>query len=327
MDVLGDQLWIFVILVFVAVFLLAQGLVIPVFGESRGARKRLSQRVKQLTENGGNEERLSLIREQYLSDLSPTEKRIESLEVLQPLATLIAQSGYRTRAYRVLMLALLMALAAAVAAYILTHAWWITLLVMPFGAALPVIYLCRKRTGRIAKIEEQLPDAVDVIIRALRAGHPFIEAIRLVSTEMPSPVKEEFQTTFNEINYGGDVRAALFGLLQRVPSVLVMALITAVLVQRESGGNLAEVLEKIAAVIRGRFRFQRRVRTLSAEGRISAWVLTLTPFVLFLLISLVNPNYMPMLTESSRGQEIVMVSLVLIVIGVFWIKKILNIKV
>ncbi|MGB1952108.1 MAG: type II secretion system F family protein [Marinobacter sp.] len=106
-----------------------------------------------------------------------------------------------------------------------------------------------------------------------------------------------------------------------------MALITAVLVQRESGGNLAEVLEKIASVIRGRFRFQRRVRTLSAEGRISAWVLTLTPFVLFLLITLVNPEYMPLLTESARGADIVMVALVLIVIGVFWIKKILNIKV
>lgn len=327
MDVLGNQLWIFVSLVFVAVFLLAQGLVIPVFGESRGARKRLSQRVKQLTENSGNEERLSLMREQYLSDLSPIEKRIESLQVLQPLATLIAQSGYRTHAYRVILLSIMLALAVAFSAYMLTHTWWITLLVAPVGGAVPVLWLYRKRNARIAKIEEQLPDVVDVIIRALRAGHPFIEAIRLVSTEMPSPVREEFQTTFNEINYGGDVRAALFGLLQRVPSVLVMALITAVLVQRESGGNLAEVLEKIAAVIRGRFRFQRRVRTLSAEGRISAWVLTLTPFVLFLLISLVNPDYMPMLTESSRGQEIVMVSLVLIVIGVFWIKKILNIKV
>lgn len=327
MDVLGDQLWIFVCLVFVAVFLLAQGLVIPVFGESRGARKRLSQRVKQLTENSGNDERLSLMREQYLSDLSPIEKRIESFQVLQPLATLIAQSGYRTHAYRVILLSIMLALAVAFSAYMLTHTWWITLLVAPVGAAVPVLWLYRKRNARIAKIEEQLPDVVDVIIRALRAGHPFIEAIRLVSTEMPSPVREEFQTTFNEINYGGDVRAALFGLLQRVPSVLVMALITAVLVQRESGGNLAEVLEKIAAVIRGRFRFQRRVRTLSAEGRISAWVLTLTPFVLFLLISLVNPDYMPMLTESSRGQEIVVVSLVLIVIGVFWIKKILNIKV
>ncbi|MBO6851503.1 MAG: type II secretion system F family protein, partial [Marinobacter sp.] len=254
-------------------------------------------------------------------------KRLESLDILQPLVTLIAQSGYRTRAYRVLLLSLLLAVGAGFAGYTVAHNLWAPLLLAPFGAALPACYLRRKRNQRIARIEEQLPDVVDVIIRALRAGHPFIEAIRLVSTELPSPAREEFQTTFNEINFGGDVRAALFGLLQRVPSVLVMALITAVLVQRESGGNLAEVLEKIASVIRGRFRFQRRVRTLSAEGRISAWVLTLTPFVLFLLITLVNPEYMPLLTESARGADIVMVALVLIVIGVFWIKKILNIKV
>lgn len=327
MDVLGDKLWVFLVLVFVAVFLLSQGLVVPVFGENRGARKRLSQRMKNLTAGDGEVERVSLMREHYLRDLSPLEKRLETLSLLEPLITLIAQSGYRTRAYRVVLLALLLAVTAGFVGYYFKSTWWIPVLFAPFGASLPFLYLRRKRSHRIAKIEEQLPDVVDVIIRALRAGHPFIEAIRLVSTEMPSPVKEEFQTTFNEINYGGDVRSALLGLLQRVPSVLIMALITAVLVQRESGGNLAEVLEKIASVIRGRFRFQRRVRTLSAEGRISAWVLTMTPFVLFVLISLVNPDYMPMLTESPRGGDIVLVALVLIVIGIFWIKKILNLKV
>ncbi|AZT83234.1 secretion system protein [Marinobacter sp. NP-4(2019)] len=327
MDVLGDKLWIFLALVFVAVFLLSQGMVIPVFGESRGARKRLNQRMKHLTTKEGAEKRVSLMREHYLKDLSPLEKRLETLSLLQPLVTLVAQSGYRTRAYRVLLLAVLLAVVAGFVGFSISGAWWSPLIVAPLGALMPFIYLKKKRSERIAKIEEQLPDVVDVIIRALRAGHPFIEAIRLVSTEMPSPVKEEFQTTFNEINYGGDVRSALFGLLQRVPSVLIMALITAVLVQRESGGNLAEVLEKIASVIRGRFRFQRRVRTLSAEGRISAWVLTMTPFVLFVLISLVNPDYMPMLTESSRGSDLILIALVLIVIGVFWIKKILNLKV
>lgn len=327
MDVLGDKLWIFIALVFVAAFLLSQGLVIPVFGESRGARKRLSQRMKRISESDGDAERVSLVREQYLRDLSPLEKRLESMSLLQPLVTLIAQSGFRTRAYRVLLMAMLLAALAGFVSYSLTGIWWAPLALSPLGAAIPFLYLRRKRSQRIAKIEEQLPDVVDVIIRALRAGHPFIEAIRLVSTEMPSPVKEEFQTTFNEINYGGDVRIALFGLLQRVPSVLIMALITAVLVQRESGGNLAEVLEKIASVIRGRFRFQRRVRTLSAEGRISAWVLTMTPFVLFVLISLINPDYMPLLVESSRGGDIILLALLLIVLGVFWIKKILNIKV
>ncbi len=327
MEALGDKLWIFVAMVFIAVFLLSQGLVTPVFGESGNARRRLRHRMKELVAASTSEKRLSLVRHQYLHDLTPLEKWLESLPVLQPLATLIAQSGYVVPAYRIVALALGLAIVASAVAFGMTKEWGAAVMAAAGGAFAPVLYLRNKRAKRIARIEEQLPDVVDVIIRALRAGHPFVEAVRLVSSEMTSPVKEEFTTTFNEINYGGDVRAALVGLLQRVPSILIMALITAVLVQRETGGNLAEVLEKIAAVIRGRFRFQRRVRTLSAEGRISAWVLTMTPFVLFILITLVNPDYMPMLTNSPRGETLIMIAAGLIVVGVLWIKKILNVKV
>ncbi len=327
MEALGDNLWVFVALVFAAVFLLSQGLVIPVFGESRSARKRMKRRMKTLASEAENQQRVSLLREHYSKHLSPLEKRLEYSVLLEPLRNLIAQSGLKTPAYKVVLLAIVLAAVAGGIAWTFNKVYWVPLLAAPVGLILPFLYIRKKRSERIARIEEQLPDVVDVIIRALRAGHPFVEAIRLVSAEMPKPVGEEFQITFNEINYGGDVRTALMGLLQRVPSILVMALITAVLVQRESGGNLAEVLEKIAAVIRGRFRFQRKVRTLSAEGRISAWVLTLTPFVLFVLISLINPDYMPMLTESTRGADIVMIALGLIVVGVFWIKRILNLKV
>ena len=327
MEALGDKVWIFVAMVFAAVFLLSQGLVTPVFGESRSARKRLRNRMQDLVATHDTERRLSLLRQQYLTDLKPFEKWLESLQLMQPLAAFIAQSGYSFPAYRIVVLAITLATVAGGLGYGLTREYWIVAVAAATAAFIPFVYLRSKRAKRIARIEEQLPDVVDVIIRALRAGHPFVEAVRLVSTEMTSPVKEEFTTTFNEINYGGDVRAALMGLLQRVPSILIMALITAVLVQRETGGNLAEVLEKIASVIRGRFRFQRRVRTLSAEGRISAWVLTLTPFVLFVLITIVNPNYMPMLTDSPRGEDLIALAAVLIVVGVFWIKKILNIKV
>lgn len=327
MDAMGDKIWIFVAMVFGAVFLLSQGLVTPVFGENGSARKRLRHRMKELVATQDQERRLSLLRHQYQHDLKPVEKWLESLAVLQPLAALIAQSGLSIPAYRIVAMALGLAALAGAVAFGMLKEYWVVVIAAAAGAFAPVFYLRSKRAKRIARIEEQLPDVVDVIIRALRAGHPFVEAVRLVSTEMTSPVKEEFNTTFNEINYGGDVRAALVGLLQRVPSILIMALITAVLVQRETGGNLAEVLEKIASVIRGRFRFQRKVRTLSAEGRISAWVLTMTPFVLFVLITLVNPDYMPMLTNSPRGGNLIAIAAVLIVIGVFWIKRILNVKV
>ncbi|MFO7593365.1 MAG: type II secretion system F family protein [Pseudomonadota bacterium] len=325
MDVLGENIWIFVAMVFGAVFLLSQGLVTPVFGENRNARKRLRHRMKELVTSQDAERRLSLLREKRT--YTKLESWLESLPLMEPFAALIAQSGYQYPAYRIVALSLALAVLAGTAGYVITKEYWVIAVGAVAGIVAPYFYLRNKRAKRIARIEEQLPDAVDVMIRALRAGHPFVEAVRLVANEMASPVSDEFKITFNEINYGGDVRAALLGLLQRVPSILIMALITAVLVQRETGGNLAEVLEKIATVIRGRFRFQRRVRTLSAEGRISAWVLTLTPFVLFLLISFVNPDYMPMLLESPRGGNLIGIAAVLIVVGVFWIKKILNVKV
>jgi tight adherence protein B len=137
----------------------------------------------------------------------------------------------------------------------------------------------------------------------------------------------KFALTFNDINFGGDVRGALMRQIVRVPSVTIMALVTAVMVQRETGGNLAEVLEKIASVLRGRFRFQRRVRTLSAEGRITAWVLTMTPLVLFVAISLLNPDYMPMLTGSVHGPQLIIGAILLMLLGMMWMRRILRIEV
>ncbi len=135
---------------------------------------------------------------------------------------------------------------------------------------MPFLKLMHDRKKRFEKLDEQLPDAVDVMKRAMRAGHPFNSAMRLVAEDMSDPIAQEFQTTFADINYGNDVRRAMLGLLVRVPSVSMMAVVTSVLVQRETGGNLAEIFDQISRVIRSRFRFGRKVRTLSAEGRLSA---------------------------------------------------------
>jgi tight adherence protein B len=177
------------------------------------------------------------------------------------------------------------------------------------------------------KFEEQLPDAIDIMKRALRAGHPFASTLKLVATDMDKPVAEEFEMTFNDISYGNDMRRAMLGLLERVPSVTVMALVTSILVQKETGGNLAEVLEQIAKVIRGRFRFQRKVMTLTAEGRMSAWVLALVPLVLFATIWVTTPSYLPILFEDPRGQNLIIYGCVSGVIGIAWIRKIIRIEV
>ena len=163
--------------------------------------------------------------------------------------------------------------------------------------------------------------------RALRAGHPFNETLQMVSKEMDEPIASELGMTFDEINYGVDVRQAFQNLLARVPSMSLMALVTSVLVQRETGGNLAEILDKISKVIRGRFRFQRRVRTLSAEGRLSAWVLALVPFGLFGMIAVTNPGYLTVLITEPVGRKLIVTALVLMVIGSVWIRKLLRIEV
>jgi tight adherence protein B len=195
------------------------------------------------------------------------------------------------------------------------------------GAALPFIRIARARAQRFAKFEEQLPDAIDVMRRGMMAGHPFNATLKLVADDMDNPVKREFELTFADINYGNDVRRAMLGLLSRVPSVTVMALVTSVLVQKETGGNLAEILEQISKVVRARFRFQRRVRTLSAEGRMSAWVLAAVPLILFGAMMVINPDYMPMLFDDPFGQRILAGAVVWAVIGIFFLRKIIQIEV
>jgi tight adherence protein B len=159
------------------------------------------------------------------------------------------------------------------------------------------------------------------------AGHPFNAALKLVAEDMRDPVAREFDLTFADINYGNDVRRALLGLLARVPSVTVMAFVTAVLVQKETGGNLAEILDQISTVLRGRFRFQRRVRTLSAEGRMSAWVLGMVPLILFGAMAILNPDYLPLLFEEEIGRQLALFALIWGGIGIYLIRRIIRIEV
>ena len=144
---------------------------------------------------------------------------------------------------------------------------------------------------------------------------------------MAAPVGDEFGMTFRDINYGMTVRTAFLAMLQRVPSMSLMAVTTAVMVQRDTGGNMAEILGKISHVVRSRFRFSRRVRTLSAEGRMSAWVLTLVPFALAGVIALTEPTYLPMLIDDPRGQKMVIGAFIGITVGVFWLRQLIRIRV
>lgn len=323
---MNDGLWIFVLLVFFTVVLLLQGTIVPVFSDSRKMSKRIQVRLQKLADASGGPEFTSLLREKYLRELSSYERTLESMPGMERLARILEQAGLQTPAYRVVLLGFILSVAAAVGFWIMSRWWLIALAGAAAGFSLPLIYVLSARAKRFARFEEQMPDAIDMIQRALKAGHPFGQCLKLVSEDMSEPISKEFELTFADLSYGNDPRRALFGLLQRVPSVSVTALITAVIVQRETGGNLAESLAKISSVIRGRFRFQRRVKTLSAEGRLSGVILAMTPIVLFGILWLSHPEYVALLTNHPKGPKLISAAVVMGSVGILWIRKLVRIE-
>ncbi|EPC02455.1 secretion system protein [Litchfieldella anticariensis FP35 = DSM 16096] len=322
---LSDQT-IFLGMIFIAAFLLIQSFMVPTFGENRQVRKRLKKRLRHIN-SASNQGQVSLVRQKYLRDLSPLERALESLPGMQRLERLVEQAGKQTPAYRIVLYAVCLGgMAGVTGFYLLPHPVLGVLLGLGVWA-FPFMRLNIARSRRLAKFEEQLPDALIIMARALRAGHPFSDAMRLVAEEMADPIAGEFHITFMEINYGGDVRAAMNGLLERVESVTVMVFVTSVLIQKETGGNLAELLDGLAAVVRDRFRFQRKLRTLSAQGKMAAWILSLLPFVLAGVLTVVNPDFIPMLTQDPTGRQLVMAAFVMMIIGIFWMRKIIRIDV
>lgn len=201
-----------------------------------------------------------------------------------------------------------------------------TLIAFVGAGALPFVYLHRTGRHRGALFDEQLADALDVVSRALRAGNPFSEALKLVAQEMDDPIATEFGLAFADINYGLSVNAALTGMIERTPNVSLAVAMTAVMIQRETGGNLAEVLEKVAEVVRARHRFRRRLRTLTAEGRISAWVLIATPIALAGGLMLASPDYLPMMLEDPMGPKLLAIAAGLMVAGMLWIRRIMRLE-
>jgi tight adherence protein B len=322
-----NGIWIFLLLVFGAVFLLLQGTVVPVFSESRKMRKRIAARLDRLAQSGSGPELTSLLREKYLRELSPLERSLESVPGMEWLRRMVEQAGRETPAYRIVLVSVGLAVGGALVAWTLSRLWQVAAMATVVGLVLPYVNVLRQRAKRMAQFEEQLPEAIDVIQRALKAGHPFNRCLKLVAEDMQDPIAREFELTFADISYGNDPRRALFGLLERVPSVTLTAFITAVMIQRETGGNLAENLGRISTVIRGRFRFQRRVKTLSAEGRLSGWILALTPLTLFAILWVLHPEYIAILTKHPQGASLITAAVVMGTIGILWVRKLVRIEV
>jgi len=194
-------------------------------------------------------------------------------------------------------------------------------------ASIPFVHVYYRRKKRFDSFLEQLPDALDLISRALSAGHAFSEALHMVSVEMPDPIATEFRKAYEEQNLGLSVKLALENLTQRMPVLDLKMCVTAVLIQRETGGNLAEILEKVAYTIRERFRIMGDLKTLTTSSRMSAWLLCGLPIAVALAVTVMNPDYMSVLWKDPRGHYLIAAALFLQITGMLIVRKILKIKI
>jgi len=315
-------------LVFLAVVLGIEGLYLAWNAQKGPEAERVARRLRLMSAGGyAGQQNSSMIKQRLLSESPALQRMLLKLPRVSTLDRLLEQSGLSWSVSDFIVMSLLSAAVAAGAAI------WLglpTLLI--FAAAglaidLPLLYVRRAKTKRLNKIDYQLPDALDLIGRALRAGHAFPTALKMVGDEMREPIADEFRIAFDEVNFGMSMSEALMNLATRVPSTDVRYFVIAVMIQRETGGNLAELLGNISGIIRERIKLLGQVRVLSAEGRMSAWVLGLLPFGAAMVIQLTNPNFLKVLYTDPAGRKMIMGAMIMMGVGVFVMRRIIKIRV
>ena len=243
------------------------------------------------------------------------------------LTRLIERSGVQTTPSAVVMMCLGSAAIGYVATGLFVSRSFAALLgALAFGAA-PFGWLLHRRSVRLKRFEEQFSEALDLLARAIRAGHAFQTAMGMVASELPEPVGPEFKKTFDQQNYGLPLRDALNEMASRIGLLDVRFFVTAVLIQRDTGGNLAEILENLANVVRERFKIKRQVRVHTAHGRFTGYVLLALPAALALALTFINPDHMRLLFHERMGQMMVMAAIVMQTIGFVWIRQVIKIEV
>jgi tight adherence protein B len=195
------------------------------------------------------------------------------------------------------------------------------------GAMLPTMYVRRRRTKRLNAFEELLPEAIDLVGRALRAGHPLTAGFKMAADDGPEPVAGEFRRVFEEQRFGLPIQDSLLGMADRVNIVDVRILVTAILIQREVGGNLAEILDNLAAVVRARFTIRRQIRVYTAQGRMTGYLLSALPIIVFSMLYMINAEYMSILFTDPVGKILIVVAITMQLIGFMWIRKIIKIEI
>lgn len=319
---------LFMILAFVAVVLLLEGLYLTWSAHKSPEAKKIERRLHALAAGAGGDEESSILKQRMLSEAPALQRLLLGIPRIQQLDRLLEQSGLQINVGRLLLISLVAGLATYGLAQFFLHLYWLFDLALAAAAAsLPYFYVQRRRRLRISQIERQLPDALDLICRALRAGHAFPAGMQMVGEEMSEPIAGEFRITHEEVNFGVSLQQALLNMATRIPSTDLRYFVIAVLIQRETGGNLTEVLTNLSMLIRERFKLLEKVRVLAAEGKLSAWILSILPFAVAGIINLINPEFMKVLWSDAIGLKMVGAAILMMGLGALWMRRIVNIHV
>lgn len=320
-------LLLFGALVFAAALLISAGLYLLWRGMRNRAPGRLAQRVRNASGgDAGGGTVLSISKRRLLSQQPLLQQLLERLPPAGALDRLLLQAGSGQTVAQVLGWSVLALLAGLASGALLGLALPLQLGLGALGAALPCWRLLRARQRRLARIEQQLPEALDLMGRSMRAGHAFPTALKMVGDELRAPLGSEMRIVFDEVNFGVAMGDALGNLASRVPSTDLRYFVVAVLIQRETGGNLAELLGRISAIIRDRLTLLGEIRTLSAEGRMSAWILSLMPFAVALMMQLSSPDFLRLLYTDPGGRKMLTMALVMMGLGILVIRKVTRIR-
>ena len=317
----------FGVLLFAAVICGVEGAWLWWSGAHGGGAKRIARRLDLMAgKAGGSAERVSILKQRRFAKNARLDALLHRLRLAQSLDQLLIESGVRWSVAQVAALSL----AAALITLLLVRGWAVPALaaiVLCLAAlAVPTVMLKRARARRLHKIEEQLPEAADFLARAMRAGHAFTNVLQMVGAELPEPLSGEFRAVHEEINYGVPLNEALYNLAARIPLTDLRYLVIAVVIQRESGGNLAEILGNISHIIRQRLALIAQVRVLSAEGRMSAWILGALPFVVAGVMSVGNPAYISVLWTDPAGVRLLWYGAGMLMLGVLWLRQLIHIR-
>lgn len=318
------------VLVFVGVFaVLSLVLIASGVGASEQAKQTLAalQSALAVETSGSGDPIVDIRKRELLSAIPWINRWLMTIEIAPRLRTLLYQANVKWTAGGLILMSFGCFAFTAYLIYLRTGTVIFSVLIGLFMGATPILYAIYRRKQRFNKFEEEMPEALDLMVSALRAGHSLVAALSLVATESPEPIGGEFRICFDEQNYGLELRTAMNNFLTRVPLQDLRIVVTAILIQKESGGNLAEVLDKTAYVIRERYRLKRQVRVHTAQGRLTGWILSLLPIVLGAALYLVNPDAMSLLWKREIGIKLLYAAAALTVVGGLIIRKIVNMDV